>query len=75
MSKEDKYRTHGFGGLSASEKREIKRLLKKAGVELREVGEKDQGEIVLFKLTASGLFTQVAKLLAGVGVDLLDPYE
>ena len=76
MDKEDfKFRTSGYGSMSAQEPKEFKRLLKKAGAKTRTVATKDGEEIILLKVSVSGLLPEIFTFLHGIGMDLIDKLQ
>jgi hypothetical protein len=70
MTKYRKARTSGFGELSKVEQRELRKLLAKANMDFTEV---DNGkELVLVKISATGLIPDIITFLTGHGIDLHD---
>ena len=70
-----KPRTQGFSYLTTKEQEELISLLKKTDTKFGTVHTKEGDEIVLLKITASGVIPQIFKLLQQAGADLIDWFQ
>ena len=69
------HRTQGFAHLTPEEQRQFIRLLNKSGTKYRTVHTKEGSEVVLLKITASGLLPEIVQFLHQFGVDLIDKFS
>jgi len=75
MSKEDNLRTQGLSVLTKKQLQEFIRFLNKTGTKYKAVRTKDGDEIVLLKVSVTGVIPEVMKWLHGFGVDLIDYFQ
>ncbi len=68
-------RTQGLSFLTEKERKELIRLLNKTRTKYRTVHTKDGDEIVLLKVSVSGVIPDIMKMLHGFGVDLIDWFQ
>lgn len=68
-------RTQGLAFLTEKEREELFRLLKKTRTRYRTVHTKDGDEIVLLKVSVSGVIPAIMKTLHQAGVDLIDWFQ
>jgi len=69
------YRTDGFWLLTPEEQAKVKRYLGRTKTSFRITSTKDGDEIVLLKITVSGVIPTLFKLLSGIGGRLLEPSD
>lgn len=75
VSKEDNLKTQGLSVLTEEQLQEFIRLLNKTGTKYKAVHTKDGDEIVLLKVSVTGVIPEVMKWLQGFGVDLIDWFQ
>jgi len=66
------YRTKGLSVLSPDEQRQLRALLRRTGGSVRRVHTREGDELVLLKITATGVIPQIIRFLKAVGADLID---
>ncbi len=68
-------KTKGLSYLTAEEQTELLNLLRRTGTQFRTVHTKEGDELVLLKITASGVIPQIFKLLQQAGAELIDWFQ